>query len=347
MKYAPQGRHEFGLFSRSAGSLRPDDDIPPFKLYFGTKSNRFSYQLYEAFYHKLTDKTPDQNALWKAHTDFKSDVWYINTIVIPEYAQLAVKNNIPYVLHVHELPQEYDFQSYDDFKFMLDHAQLLFCASETVVQNLNDMGYQNAVVMHGLINVDDIKTRENRDQLRKEIGIPEGRFVWLMSGAWSTRKGFDFIPQLLPLLPPQTYFIWMGPKRRSGYTYYVEQSIKEKGLNVIFLAEQADRYFDFFNCCDGFVLTSREDSYPIVMREAACLGKPIVGFNSGGIVEFVQPGMGEFVEGFNPRELADAMKRVMSGQTPIDVNVLKSAVTTEKMYQQGERFSQILESIKK
>lgn len=343
MQYAPTGKHEFGFFSRLAGKAPSYPEVPAFKEYTGGYSYRYLYNLSEAIYKGVTKRTFHADALVKAHQDFKPDLWYINTIAMPDYARLAVKLGVPYAVHVHELPQEYDFQSYDDFQFMLDNAIVRLCASETVVDNLADMGYE-AVVMHGLINVENIKVKQDRMELRRELGIPKDAFVWLMSGAWSPRKGFDIMPQLLKHLPKDTYFIWMGTARKTAYTYYTERYVKTHHQNVIFLTEQADRYFDYFNCCDGFALTSREDSYPIVMREAAILGKPIVGFNSGGIVEFVKEGMGEFVEGFHVPDMAAAMRRVMTGETPVNVQTLKTAITTELMHKQGKRWSDVLEN---
>lgn len=47
---------------------------------------------------------------------------------------------------------------------------------------------------------------------------------------------------------------------------------------------------------DIFVLTSREDAYPLVCLEAASLGKPILCFaDSGGMPEFVENDCGIIV----------------------------------------------------
>ncbi len=341
MHYAPQGQHAFGFFSRRPGQLAADG--VDFTQYTSHLSDRFNYKIYEAAYHRLFKSTPHIRDLKRAHDAFKPDLWYINTIAMTEYAQLAIELGQPYVLHVHELPQEYDEQGYVPFKQMLSHARLLLTASQTVVDNLTNMGFKNVVLMHGLINVEQIRTNRDRMAVRQELGIPEDAFVWLMSGAWSTRKGFDMVPDLVRHLPPSARFIWMGPARQTGLTYYVQQYIATYNLPVTFLTEQAEQYFDYFNACDGFALTSREDSYPIVMREAAVLGKPIVGFNSGGIREFVKPGMGEMVESFNPSDLANAMIRVMTGQTPTDVARLRAAITTDSQRAEARRWIETLE----
>ena len=344
MHYAPKNdSRRFAMFSRRAGQL----DLTEFNcpLYVSPQSDRFSYRLYETAVHKLTGSIPHLKSLEDAHKAEKADLWYINTIAMPEYAQLAIRLGQPYVLHVHELVQEYDERGYNEFKQMLGGAKLLFTASQTVVNNLQNMGYKNVVLMHGLINVEDIKPTRNRAEVRQELGFRDDEFVWLMSGAWSNRKGFDMIPDILREMPARTPFVWMGPARKTGMTYYVEQYIRTHDLNVRFLTEQSTQYFSYFNACDGFCLTSREDSYPIVMREAAVLGKPIVGFNSGGIREFVKPGMGEIIEGFYPKALAQAMLRVQTGETVIDRAKLQTAITTQTQQAEAKRWIETLENI--
>ena len=345
MHYAPTGNQRYAMFSRRAGQL----DLTPYNcpLYVSQQSDRFSYRLYETAYHKLFRDVPHLKDLRKAHEAEKPDLWYINTIAMPEYAALAIELGQPYVLHVHELPQEYDERGYAEFKNMLDGAKLLLTASQTVVDNLRHMSYRNVVLMHGLINVEQIKPTRDRAEVRRELGFAETDFVWLMSGAWSSRKGFDLMPDILSEMPEGTPFVWVGPARKTGMTYYVEQYIKTLNLNVRFLTEQSTAYFSYFNACDGFCLTSREDSYPIVMREAAVLGKPIVGFNSGGISEFVKQGMGEMVQGFYPKSLAKAMQRVMSGETPTNKATLQAAITTASQQAEARRWIETLENVVK
>src|SRR5262249_45137938 len=57
---------------------------------------------------------------------------------------------------------------------------------------------------------------------------------------------------------------------------------------VHFLGEKTNP-LDYFAACDLFVLMSREDPFPLVMLEAASMGRPILCFEgSGGATEFVE-----------------------------------------------------------
>jgi glycosyltransferase involved in cell wall biosynthesis len=57
---------------------------------------------------------------------------------------------------------------------------------------------------------------------------------------------------------------------------------------VHFVGHRTD-YLDFLAATEVFLLTSREDPFPLVVLEAAAFGKPIVCFEcAGGAPEFVQ-----------------------------------------------------------
>ena len=63
---------------------------------------------------------------------------------------------------------------------------------------------------------------------------------------------------------------------------------------------------------DVFVLTSREDPYPLACLEAATLGKPIVCFEqAGGMPEFVEKDCGTVVPFLRPDLLAVAVQELL------------------------------------
>jgi glycosyltransferase involved in cell wall biosynthesis len=59
---------------------------------------------------------------------------------------------------------------------------------------------------------------------------------------------------------------------------------------------------------DGFMFTSRQEPFGLVMVEAAWLGKPIVAFDkSGGPTEFISEGIGTLVPHLNIPLLVNSM----------------------------------------
>ena len=68
----------------------------------------------------------------------------------------------------------------------------------------------------------------------------------------------------------------------------------------------------FYSACDLVVVPSREDNQPQVGLEAMACGTPVVGFDIGGISEYVKPG----ITGW----LAKTRKLVRSCNADADVN---------------------------
>lgn len=292
--------------------------------FINTNKNGFISKIYEGIYFQLFKRTPEESRILKIQKQVKADKWYLNTLTMPRFARLAHSLNIPYIVHVHELVSIYDEIRYDDFRFQFDNAERIVCCSAIVEKRIRQMGYTNTVLLHEFIDTDKIAFHLNSDELRKQKAIPKDAFVWIMSGSMNLRKGYDLVLDVLENLPANTYVLWLGNIKKTGVLHYLEQRTKLFKLNFITVGEQSDKYYDYLNMADGFVLLAREDPFPLVMIEAAYLQIPIAGFNSGGIAEFIQPGMGLVVDSFNPKDLAEAMIQIQNNTIEINKEVLKN-----------------------
>jgi glycosyltransferase involved in cell wall biosynthesis len=87
-------------------------------------------------------------------------------------------------------------------------------------------------------------------------------------------------------------FVWVGNNLNNKFI--IESDINKLGLNEVisFVGEQTNP-IDFYSNFDVFLLTSREDSFPLVCIEAANLKKPIVCFDkASGTAEVIEKGGG-------------------------------------------------------
>jgi glycosyltransferase involved in cell wall biosynthesis len=210
---------------------------------------------------------------------------------------------------------------------LLHGAALVIGCSERVTQNMRIMGGVTASTLYECIDFNQIRMNGgDRGLVRKKLGIPDDAFVWGMAGGGYYRKGADIIPAVLKKLSERNiYFIWIGDLTDSGYSHYVRSLCNAEGLsNFIVTGSQTTDYYKYMDVLDGFLLTSREDPFPLVMIEAAALGKPIVSFASGGVEEFMKPGMGFVIETYNPFDMSVAMKRVMDESDCINRETLIS-----------------------
>jgi len=310
------------VYSREAGELFAKDS-PAEATYLHKFHRGLPYYSIEAAYHRLFGYTPEESYIRRIHADFQPDMWYFNTVTMPQFTRLARQLKVPYVVHAHELLDTYDTLRADSFSEMLTHAQTTIGCAQVVVDQLEKMGTPNLKLLHSFIETEKIIIKEKPDALKKQLGIPDEAFVWMMSGTMCMRKGYDMVPELLSHLPKNAYLLWLGRPSEYGVSYYLEQRVKRENLNFMALGTKGGQdYYDYLNIADGFVLTSREDPFPLVMIESAFLQKPIVGFDSGGISEFVQEGMGKVAPAFDIPKLANIMQEVMNGELVIDKNKL-------------------------
>ncbi|WEK36536.1 MAG: glycosyltransferase family 4 protein [Candidatus Pseudobacter hemicellulosilyticus] len=262
-----------------------------------------------------------EDHLMKLHRSVKPDYWYLNTVQMTDKTALARKQGIPVIAHFHELTTDYSLVSYQQLKDTIDYATLCIADSKAVYERLQVLGAKNIALQYECIDCSKINPDPSRSAaIKKELGLGSFDFIWLMSGTSIHRKGVDMVPQLAGLLKEQNAaVVWLGNNTRSGMDLMIEKELAHKGLdNVRFLGKKVEDYYHYMNVMDGFVLTSREEPFGMVVVEALLLGKPVVSFNAGGVAEIVTPGTGSIVNSWNISDLAAAMKDIATGKTPFD-----------------------------
>ncbi|GAB2782789.1 hypothetical protein GCM10027275_28260 [Rhabdobacter roseus] len=311
LRHLDRTRFEAGLVSFAKGELLEDlpSDIPVF-----IAPRQFTLPQKVAFHLGFN---PTLMYLRKLARTFKADLWYVNTIMLPETITVAREFSIPVVTHFHELPLTYIYLSDVDFKSIVEYSTALIGCSGVTCQAIRDAGGKRVHLVHEFIDDQQVKIDFAEIQaIRKELEIAENDFVWVMSGMTSERKGFDLLPDIASLLDdPHVHLIWVGARINDGLVYYTEQRLKNSTsrTKVHLVGKQKERYYSYLGAGNGFLLTSRQDPFPLVMIEAALLGKPIAAFPSGGVSEFVLENMGAVTNDFSVRQLVEAMHKIRQG----------------------------------
>ena len=198
---------------------------------------------------------------------------------------------------------------------LTDH---FIAVSEAVKANLinrHNVPADRVSVVYGSVAADRKKMGEIH--LRDSLGLPDNAFIVGGCGTLDWRKGIDQFIQIANLAhrtQPQNeiFFVWIGrcvsDKACIEYNYEIELL----GLdNYLFLIGEVDDTAPYLAELDLFLLTSREDPFPLVMLEAARQGKPIICFSgSGGAVEFVDESVGAVVPMLDTHSMLDAILRL-------------------------------------
>ncbi|HUM46936.1 MAG TPA: glycosyltransferase [Chitinophagales bacterium] len=264
-----------------------------------------------------------ENQIYQIIKRHQPDIIYLNTIVCQKIIPVLKSVEVPFIVHCHELTYSYQGISAADLDFLIRRSKLLIGCSQEVCSQLRMLGAERVAITYEAIDRKRLPSTFKNNHIRGKWKIPENAKVWVMAGLRHYRKGFDLIPDIARRIKKEEgWIVWLGRSFNTGYDTLVQKSIETNNLdNIVLIDEQDDDYFSLLQMADGLVLTSREDPFPLVMLEAAWLGKPIVAFESGGVSEFLLEGMGRIVKKFDTEELSNVILEYMSGRLKSDPGI--------------------------
>lgn len=149
-------------------------------------------------------------------------------------------------------------------------------------------------------------------EARVALGLPNGvpLILFLASaGIHDARKGFDLLQQALPEVRrnhPSVVVMVVGPPDE----HYASPS----GTPIIWhgLAHGDTELRQLYCAADVTAVPSREDNMPLTAMEATTCGKPVVGFNIGGLPDIVQhQTTGYLAEPFDIRQLSEGLTQAL------------------------------------
>lgn len=223
------------------------------------------------------------------------DVIYANTIVsIPIAVALKkISLNSKVLAHVHELNTVINHLS-PNFNEYVDSVDGFITASNLVADNL----IKNRLIDRKLVST--IYECAKVDTNLKALPKDHNRFVVGASGHVSWRKGYDVFLQVASYInkhydADNIIFEWVGNINKD-VKFIIEADIEKIGLQnkVHFVGELENPNLKFSNF-DVFLMTSREDPFPLVCIELGMLGKPIISFQNAVGTNEVIKGRGGFV----------------------------------------------------
>jgi glycosyltransferase involved in cell wall biosynthesis len=282
------------------------------------------------------------------HSRFAPDVWYVNTIIQADYIREAKQNDIKCVLHSHELDHMLTHVSKESTATLVSYPQLVVANSNASREVLKSLGRRDDIEVC-YPTIDPLRIKPDDDNLRKlkqELAIGDQTFVWAMAGTLDPNKNpARFVAIAVELLSRghDVHFIWLG-SGDDGYSAYVKQKAQNSGFaeKITFSGARTDDYYDWLNVANAVVITSFKESFSLVAVEAAYLGKPVVSFDSGGVKEIVNQGMGIVIDSWNDADLIQAMEQMMSGDIPFDPVFAKNRVHEFSIEVQGQRWLDLL-----
>ncbi|MCX6853662.1 MAG: glycosyltransferase family 4 protein [Verrucomicrobia bacterium] len=160
--------------------------------------------------------------------------------------------------------------------------------------------------------------RQNRGLIRAKLGISNETKIILFSGKLSKKKGVDYLPAAIRLLPEDLQskvhlmFVGDGPARED-----LEAQISQHPKVAASFAgfQNQDALASYYQAADMLVLPSRErETWGVVINEALINGLPcIVSDGVGCHLDLIKPGVtGEVFVSKNIEALAKAIQTLLA-----------------------------------
>lgn len=230
---------------------------------------------------------------------------YSNTVVAIPYGDKikAFSKDAKHIVHVHELNSAIT-QSLPNFESYISNIDYIIAASNIVKHNLIEQRKIDSIKIDCIYECSIITTDSNNNKLN------ENKFVVGGAGSVEWRKGSDLFIQVARYIKTHhpdcdICFKWVGFISNNDLVW-INEDLRKCGLSnaVTFVGEQEEPY-KLFSEFDVFLMTSREDPFPLVCIELGQLGKPIICFDQAtGTAEILENGGGYIVPYLDVEEMA-------------------------------------------
>jgi glycosyltransferase involved in cell wall biosynthesis len=314
MMHLKKNGHQIVLLSKATwGSMVADfeNEFPVFYLEKKYKKNNFS---------------KNQTCIEYLKSTFKFDLIYVNTIACVDLLRpLKTAFNLPMISHIHEL--KYSIQQYgpkNAEEDLFNFSDKIIACSQAVKDNLAIHGDEKKIVLvHSFVNNElTLNKIAQTDKLAilAKYNIPKDKVLIGACGNADWRKAPDLFIQIarkVLILIPNACFVWIGIDLQSEIGIQISFDLGKLGIEkqVILIAPNPDAV-EIISCLSMFLVSSREDPFPLVMLEAALAEKPIVGFEqSGGVSEFVEKDAGFISPYLNLEDIAEKICSLIDSES--------------------------------
>ena len=239
--------------------------------------------------------------------------WAVPAIIIKE------KYHLPFVITEHWSRMNADIISSNTMikTFAYSQADKVICVSEALAAGLKRKCNIDSIVIHNMVNDKFFRGQKKtrNDAIFKFIAIGRLRMI----------KRFDILVDAFALchFPENVSLDIVGEGKERTL---IEKKILENGLygKVRLLGVRSPEEVNELLCqSDCFVLSSRSETFAIVLIEAMAKGLPVIATKCGGPETFVRPEDGLLVENENVEELAKAMKYMKNHSQEYDSDEIR------------------------
>jgi UDP-glucose:(heptosyl)LPS alpha-1,3-glucosyltransferase len=186
-----------------------------------------------------------------------------------------------------------------------------------------------------------------RDAARKELGIPDAQFAFLLVGNDWLKKGLFTLLEAMPLLADLPVALYVAGSDETR-PYDAPIARLELAGRVRFLPSRGDVAF-YYAAADAYVGPSLEDTFAQPPMEAMACGLPVITTSTNGTAEIMTDGVdGLILENPNDWRALAAQMREVCEDSDLRARLAEQAARTASRYtwdENGREFIQIFSRI--
>jgi len=186
-----------------------------------------------------------------------------------------------------------------------------------------------------------------RDAARKELGIPDAQFAFLLVGNDWLKKGLFTLLEAMPLLADLQVALYVAGSDETR-PYDAPIARLELAGRVRFLPSRGDVAF-YYAAADAYVGPSLEDTFAQPPMEAMACGLPVITTSTNGTAEIMTDGVdGLILENPNDWRALAAQMREVCEDSDLRARLAEQAARTASRYtwdENGREFIQIFSRI--
>ena len=250
------------------------------------------------------------NRLKKIENEFKSDIWYINTITNALFLKYSNHFSVFSFLHVHENLYSLGTLSIKETQIIFNSVDHFVACSDLIDEQLSSITNKPRTIISSCIDKNFI------DSCLLDYTKPSKNKIKIVgSGTICHIKGVEIFVEISKLFSPVEYeFVWIGKWSNTGYSEVLKRKISSNGNSTIKIINEINPkdYIHEISSADLFLSCSREESLGLVMMEAIYCGVPVLATHSGGSSLIVNDQNGKVCFDFRPDMLAQEIKVLLN-----------------------------------
>jgi len=196
-------------------------------------------------------------------------------------------------------------------------SDLIICASDHVNESVRRWYPVRREKIYTIMNGVDSSVfspnDQERNKLKKRLGIEDGEFLLMTSGTISKEKGHHLAVEALNKLLKKNVNLKLMIVGDGEYLVSLARLIDKFGLKdrVILTGFVPNKSIgDYYNAADIYLIpTLRAEGLPFALIEAMSIGLPVIASKVGGIPDVMEDGKEGFL--INPGDINDMVSKIL------------------------------------